>query len=252
MGAQAVQAQSDVGRSASAAQAQRDLSDSKTMQQFFLRECKHSLTTMKLAQCRSIRSILKESPLAANNAVLMPYVGAIDGILEAGGMRRVELLNSVVAECMALGRVLEEEIVRLQALIEVGPVEPLCSLHAYRMLASWIENLRALMVHEHEQEQAAVAWLADVRQRKLNLFRASLNVSLAVAAPLHVGDPQQCPLCLSDFATGVAERVTLPCCDHKQSICRNCFVLSAFEDSNEATKTFAHCPFCRSEFSLYA
>jgi hypothetical protein len=108
------------------------------------------------------------------------------------------------------------------------------------------------MVHEQEQKQAAEAWLADVHQRKLGLFRASLNDSLAVAAPLHVGDQQQCSLCLSDFAAGVVECVTLACCDHKQSICRNCFVLSAFEDSNEATKTFAHCPFCRSEFSLYA
>jgi hypothetical protein len=198
MGAQAVRAQRDVGRSASAAQPQRDLSDSKTMLQFFLTEYKSSLTTMKLAQCRSIRSILKESPLAANNAVLMPYVGAIDGILEAGGMQRVNLLNSVVAECMLLGRVLEEEIMRLQALVDVGPVERLCSLHAYRMLASWIEYLRALMVHEQEQKQAAEAWLADVHQRKLGLFRASLNDSLAVAAPLHVGDQQQCSLCLSD------------------------------------------------------
>jgi hypothetical protein len=158
MGAQAVQAQSDVGRSASAAQAQRDLSDSKTVLQFFLTECKSSLTTMKLAQCRSIRSILKESPLAANNAVLMPYVGAIDGILEAGA---------------------------------------LSSLHAYRMLASWIENLRALMVHEQEQKQAAEAWFADVHHRKLGLFRASLNVSLAVAAPLHVGDQHARCACLT-------------------------------------------------------
>jgi hypothetical protein len=84
--------------------------------------------------------------------------------------------------------------------------------------------------------------IADVRQRKADLFGASLNVSLAVAAPLHVGDPQQCPLCRADFAAGDAERLTLACCDHKQSICRRCFVRSAFESSNEATKTFAHCP----------
>lgn len=185
------------------------------------------------------------------------FTKATAGFLRAGAAQKVAMLDNVVRNCEQLAELLHEKVCAMRADQALLPAtEPvtakrLCDeqlLQVYTKLLAEVDCMRAmrrqLVLAKTEQQQ----FRATMATRKRDVFRRALGRTPATSAPLDPADPT-CHVCGSDYTAD--ERLTLACCQHKQSICRQCFTSSTYEKSNEGIKSFANCPFCRTEYPLY-
>lgn len=190
----------------------------------------------------------------------IPFTKATTGFLRAGAAQKVAMLDNVVRSCEQLAEQVHEKVCAMRADQALVPAtEPLTAkrlcdeqlLQVYTKLLAEIDCMRAmrrqLVLAKTEQAQ----FRAALATRKRDVFRRALGRTPVTSAPLDPADPL-CHVCGSDYAAdGSVERLTLACCQHKQSICRQCFTASTYEKSNEGIKSFANCPFCRTEYPLY-
>jgi hypothetical protein len=197
---------------------------------------------------------------ATEKEFFMAFTKATAGFLHADAAKKAEMLDAVVRSCEQLAEQLEDKVCAMRADKALLPVEapPTAEqlrneelLRAYTLLLAEIDRMRetrrqhALAKVDYEQV------CASLLPRKLNFFERNLKCMPATRAPLDPAD-QQCNVCGNDFTSDDAvARLTLACCQHKQSICKKCFIASTYEKSNKGIKSFASCPFCRAEYSLY-
>lgn len=176
----------------------------------------------------------------------------------ASAAERSALLDETCRCFVRLGSQLALEMHRLVTRLTTEPVtSSACvlltnrqAIEVYRLVIAETQALRALIDRQLQIKKAADVHVEMTRSVKRRLFSVALQqCTAATPAKVAGGDPQCC-VCSQDYS-GTVQRLTLACCRHKQSICKDCFVAATYENSNEGIKTFAHCPFCRTAFQLY-
>lgn len=198
---------------------------------------------------------------AAEKEVFAAFTKATAGFLHADAAKKAEMLDGVARSCEQLAEQLEDKVCAMRADKALLPVdEPPTAerlrneelLQVYTLLLAEIDRLREMRRQRALAKAQYEQFCASLLPRKLDFFERNLKRTPATRAPLDPADPQ-CNVCGDDFtsADGAAERLTLACCQHKQSICNKCFIASTYEKSNKGIKSFASCPFCRAEYSLY-
>lgn len=197
---------------------------------------------------------------ATEKEFLVAFTKTTAGFLHADAAKKVEMVDTVARGCEQLADLLEEKVCVMRAdkaLLSVD--EPFTAerlrnedlLQVYTLLLAEISQLREMRRQQVRAKVSYEQFTASLLARKLDFFERNLKCMPATRAPLDPADPR-CNVCGDNFTSdGEVERLTLACCQHKQSICNKCFIVSTYEKSNKGIKSFASCPFCRAEFSLY-
>jgi hypothetical protein len=197
---------------------------------------------------------------AAEKEFFMAFTKATAGFLHADATKKSEMLDAVARSCEQLAELLEDKVCTMRADQALIPVdEPLTAdrlrneelLQVYTLLLAEIDRMRE-MRRQHALAKADYEQVcASLLLHKLDFFERNLKCMPVARAPLDPADPQ-CNVCGEDFTSdGAVARLTLACCQHKQSICNKCFVASTYAKSNKGIKSFTSCPFCRAEYALY-
>lgn len=202
----------------------------------------------------------KRSEQKSEDNFFIEFADATAGFLRAGPVQKAAMLASIVKHCEQFAERLHDRLCVMraeQALLPDGA--PLTAqvlrdqqiLHVYSALLAETDRLRDLRRHQAQAKADYERVRAHQKSLKLDLFCRALKQTPAKCAPLDPTDAA-CHVCGLDYtADGAVQRITLACCMHKQSICRQCFAMSSFEKSDEGIKSFANCPFCRTEYTLY-
>lgn len=198
----------------------------------------------------------------ASDKFFIEFAEETKNFLRAGAAQKLTQLDNVALRCEQLAEQLHDRVCVLRADEALIPKsEPLTTkrfcdqqlLSAYTVLLYELDRFRDLRRQQAlvkaEQQRMRTAF----SDKRLGLFGRALKDTPATHAPPSPGaSGSACHVCSSEYTVdGDHERLTLACCDHKQAICRQCFTAASYQDSGEGIKSFARCPFCRTEYTLY-
>lgn len=177
----------------------------------------------------------------------------------AVGRERAQLIDATSRAFVRFGSQLHSEAQWLRSnLIDSPPADASAcavlindqALAVYKILIGEIAVLRAMIEGQLAVKHDADQHTINTSAAKRRVFCEAIRCDSAVAAAPSTSD-LQCCVCSRDYSDTV-ERLTLSCCQHKQALCRDCFVDASYQNSQEGVKTFAQCPFCRGAYDLYS
>lgn len=200
--------------------------------------------------------------LVPDKEIFIAFIAASREFLLASGTQKTALLPALLDSCDVFGEQLHARVKLLSAEYALIPkraqltAAQLCDielLYAYNMLLAEIDLLHELRRHIARSKAERDQLRTHVNAHRLVLFEQALVAPPVECTPVHSpADDAMCRVCCSTFTDkGDNERLVLLCCQRKQSICRQCFVTASYQASGEGIKSFARCPFCCTEFSLY-
>jgi hypothetical protein len=217
-------------------------------------------------QCMSIISTISCicSGFSGNNndaqkSCFSVFIEGTKMFLHSTAQEKHAMLDAIAQKCIAFAPILAVKIRAVDRLLKAEASQNRLSatyllrrqtLFEYKILAADIDFLGTLVERQESLKKTGGSMREMMAADKFRLFcKAMLSGPAVHAAPIAI-DPQ-CSICRSDFCAPGMKRMTLACCNHRQSICESCFFLTSYQKSNEGMKTFSVCPFCRTEYSLY-
>ena len=200
----------------------------------------------------------------SDNEMFTAFVDKTAAYMSASSQEKVKMVPLLAGAIDEFAERLHERLCELSAKCALRSASqaptPVCVQESYfsamfDALLQDIDQLRALGRKQLHAVGANTKQRQELDKQRQCLFQSFLVLSPTAvrAAPADSTTPSSCCICSSEFSNdgGCAERLTLGCCQYKQSICKQCFISASFQNSNAGVKSFAHCPFCRSEYKLY-